>query len=39
MSMKEEEELNANIVKGIVTARECECCEHHEMGITTDAGE
>ncbi len=25
-------------VKGIVTARECECCGHHEIGITTESG-
>jgi hypothetical protein len=26
-------------VKGIVTARECECCGHHEIGITTESGD
>ncbi len=25
-------------VKGIVTARECDCCGHHEIGITTESG-
>ena len=25
-------------IKGIVTARRCECCGHHEIGITTDSG-
>ncbi len=24
-------------IKGIVTARQCECCGHHEIGITTDS--
>ncbi len=26
-------------VKGIVTARECDCCGHHEIGITTESGD
>ena len=26
-------------VKGLVTARKCECCGHHEIGITNQAGE
>jgi hypothetical protein len=26
-------------ITGIVTAETCECCGHHEIGITTDAGE
>ncbi len=26
-------------VEGIVTARKCECCGHHEIGVTTDSGE
>ena len=25
-------------VKGLVTARKCECCGHHEIGITNQAG-
>ena len=25
-------------IEGIVTARRCECCGHHEMGITTAEG-
>lgn len=24
---------------GIVTARTCDCCGHHEIGITTEDGE
>ena len=23
-------------IKGTVTARKCDCCGHHEMGITTE---
>ena len=26
-------------IKGIVTARKCNCCGHHEIGVTTRAGE
>ena len=26
-------------VKGIVTARKCECCGHHEIGVTSQTGE
>lgn len=26
-------------ITGTVTARTCECCGHHEIGIVTDAGE
>ena len=25
-------------VEGVVTARKCDCCGHHEIGITTQAG-
>ena len=25
--------------QGTVTAKKCECCGHHEIGIETDAGE
>ena len=25
-------------IDGIVTARQCECCGHHEIGITTEEG-
>ena len=32
-------ENNNKLTKGIVTARECECCGHHEIGITTEAGD
>ena len=26
-------------VEGVVTARKCDCCGHHEIGITTQTGE
>ena len=26
-------------IEGVVTARKCDCCGHHEIGITTQAGE
>jgi len=25
-------------LQGVVTARKCNCCGHHEMGITCDSG-
>ena len=25
-------------IRGIVTARKCDCCGHHELGITTKDG-
>ena len=26
-------------IKGVVTARNCDCCGHHEIGIITNSGE
>ena len=26
-------------IEGVVTARKCECCGHHEIGVVTDEGE
>jgi hypothetical protein len=26
-------------LEGVVTARKCDCCGHHEIGIVTDEGE
>ena len=26
-------------IEGIVTARKCDCCGHHEIGATTQTGE
>ncbi len=26
-------------ITGIVTARKCECCDHHEIGVMTRTGE
>ena len=26
-------------ITGIVTARKCECCDHHEIGVITHTGE
>jgi hypothetical protein len=26
-------------IKGVVTACKCDCCGHHEIGITTQTGE
>ncbi len=26
-------------IKGVVTARKCDCCGHHEIGIITQSGE
>jgi hypothetical protein len=25
-------------IQGIVTAKKCDCCGHHEMGITSETG-
>ena len=25
-------------ITGVITARKCECCGHHEIGITTQKG-
>jgi hypothetical protein len=25
-------------ITGIVTAKKCDCCGHHEMGITSETG-
>ncbi|BBO71919.1 hypothetical protein DSCA_58490 [Desulfosarcina alkanivorans] len=30
---------NGDIVEGVVTARPCDCCGHHEVGIVTAAGD
>ncbi len=30
---------NSETVEGIVTARLCECCSHHEIGIVSATGE
>ena len=27
------------VVKGVVKAKNCKCCGHHEIGIETDEGE
>ncbi|QTA87398.1 hypothetical protein [Desulfonema magnum] len=32
-------ETNPPPVKGVITARKCECCGHHEIGIITDTEE
>jgi hypothetical protein len=34
-----ENHLQNSTKTGMVTARKCECCGHHEIGITTDDGE
>ena len=41
MSEKKETEGKAaptETVRGIVTARKCDCCGHHEIGLTTADG-
>ena len=30
---------NAQPIEGIVTARPCDCCGHHEIGIVTHTGD
>lgn len=32
------EESKVESIEGIVTARKCDCCGHHEIGITTKGG-
>ena len=39
MATKEREEQTSNPVKGVVTARQCETCGHHEIVIITPEGE
>ncbi|MGD2150353.1 MAG: hypothetical protein PVJ45_05830 [Desulfobacterales bacterium] len=34
----EKKDDHKNSIQGIVTARKCECCGHHEMGITSPTG-
>jgi len=34
----EEKDEYKDLIQGIVTARKCECCGHHEMGITSRTG-
>ncbi|MBC8278445.1 MAG: hypothetical protein H8E46_09450 [FCB group bacterium] len=34
-----EKHLQIGSKTGEVTARKCDCCGHHEIGITTDDGE
>ena len=35
----EEKGHHKQSIQGIVTAKKCECCGHHEMGITSRTGE
>jgi len=37
--MTESKDTNEKSVRGVVTARKCDCCGHHEVGITTQTGE
>jgi hypothetical protein len=34
----EEKDDHNKSIQGIVTAKKCECCGHHEMGITSRSG-
>lgn len=34
----ERENRDSGAIQGIVTARKCGCCGHHEIGLTTDKG-
>ena len=38
MPKKEDHPENESL-QGIVTARKCACCGHHELGLTRDTGE
>lgn len=38
-SAKENEESSTGEIAGVVTARKCDCCGHHEVGVTLDSGE
>ena len=31
-------EENPSHIRGVVTAKTCDCCGHHEIGITTENG-
>lgn len=35
----ERESRDSGAIQGVVTARKCGCCGHHEIGLTTDKGE
>jgi hypothetical protein len=35
---KEKTQEKAILIKGIVTAKKCGLCGHHEIGISTDEG-
>jgi len=34
-----EQSPNRGVIAGVVTARSCACCGHHEIGVVTDAGD
>ena len=34
-----EKYIRKEFIEGIVTARKCACCGHHEIGIKTQTGE
>ena len=31
--------IRSEKIEGVVTARPCDCCGHHEIGIVTGSGE
>ena len=35
----ENAERPSQSIRGTVTARQCECCGHHELGIVRETGE
>ncbi len=36
---KQERRPESERLQGVVTARKCDCCGHHELGLTSDTGE
>jgi len=36
---KKENHLESETLQGVVTARKCHCCGHHELGLMRDTGE
>jgi len=39
MEKDNNETQQGEIIRGMVTARKCDCCGHHEVGVTTQKGE
>ena len=36
--VSEIKEDRKGLIQGVVTARKCDCCAHHEIGVITNSG-